>query len=94
MNNSEEYFKNLNELTYELIEALIDDKIPNDGGNNMCRAIEQMKKHAFEEGYSQGKAKTLYELTRDGIITKETGANILNITVEKFEMDMKAYFAK
>ena len=94
MDNSEEYFKNLNEVTFELIEALVDDKIPNDGGNNMCRAIEQMKKHALEEGISQGRAKTLYELTQEGKITKETGANMLNITVEKFEMDMKAYFAK
>ena len=94
MDNSDEYFKNLNEVTFELIEALIDGKIPNDGGNNMCRAIEQMKKHTLEEGYSQGKAETLYELTRDGIITKETGANKLNITVEKFEKDMKSYFAK
>ncbi|MDD7254863.1 hypothetical protein, partial [Bullifex porci] len=67
-------------------------------GNNMCRAIEQMKKHTLEEGISQGisqgKAETLYELTRDGIITKETGANKLNITIEKFEKDMKSYFAK
>ena len=98
MNNKEECFKNFNEVTFELIEALVDDKIPNDGGNNMCRAIEQMKKHTLEEGISQGisqgKAETLYELTRDGKITKETGANMLNITVEKFEMDMKAYFAK
>ena len=64
----------------------------------MCRAIEQMKKHSYDEGFSQGlyqgTEKTLYELTRDGKITKETGANMLNITVEKFEMDMKAYFAK
>ena len=102
MDNSEEYFKNLNEVTYELIEALVNDKMPNDGGNNMCRAIEQMKKHSYDEGFSQGLSqglsqgteKTLYELTRDGKITKETGANMLNITVEKFEMDMKAYFAK
>ena len=92
--NSDEYFKNLNKVTFELIEALVDDKMPNDGGNNMCRAIEQMKKHTLEEGISQGKAETLYELTRDGIITKETGANKLNITVEKFEKDMKSYFAK
>lgn len=44
--------------------------------------------------YLKEQKKTLYELTRDGKITKETGANMLNITVEKFEMDMKAYFAK
>ena len=98
MNNKEECFKNFNEVTFELIEALVDDKIPNDGGNNMCRAIEQMKKHTLEEGISQGisqgKAETLYELTRDGKITKETGANMLNITIEKFEKDMKSYFAK
>ena len=53
-----------------------------------------MKKHTLQESYSQSKAETLYELTHDGIITKETGANKLNITVEKFEKDMKSYFAK
>ena len=60
--------------------------IPNDGGYNMCKAIEDIK--------NDGKLETLYELTRDGIITKETAANKLNITVEKFEKDMKAYFNK
>ena len=57
-----------------------------------------MKKHSYDEGVSdgisQGTEKTLYELTRDGIITKETGANKLNITIETFEKDMKSYFAK
>ena len=33
-------------------------------------------------------------LLDDGIITKETAASKLNITVGKFEKDMKAYFAK
>ena len=60
--------------------------IPNDEGYNMCKAIEDIK--------NDGKLETLYELTRDGIITKETAANKLNITAEKFEKDMKAYFAK
>ncbi len=46
------------------------------------------------EGILEGEVKTLYELTRDGIITKEIAANKLNITVEKFEKDMKAYFNK
>ena len=64
--------------------------IPNDGGYNMCKAIEDIKNDGKREGLLEG----LYELTRDGIITKETAANKLNITVEKFEKDMKAYFAK
>ena len=68
--------------------------IPNDGGYNMCKAIEDIKNDGKREGLLEGEVKTLYELTRDGIITKEIAANKLNITVEKFEKDMKAYFAK
>ena len=64
--------------------------IPNDGGYNMCKAIEDIK----NDGKLEGESKALYELTRDGIITKEIAANKLNITAEKFEKDMKAYFAK
>ena len=64
--------------------------IPNDGGYNMCKAIEDIK----NDGRFEGKSETLYELTHDGIITKEIAANKLNITVKKFEKDMKAYFAK
>ena len=98
MDNSEEYFKNLNEVTFELIEALVDDKIPNDGGNNMCRAIEQMKKHALEEGISQGisqgKAETLYELTHRGKLDKETAANMLNISIAEYSNKEAAFFNK
>ena len=102
MNNSEEYFKNLNELTYELIEAIIDDKIPNDGGNNMCRAIEQMKKHSYDEGVSdgisqgisQGTEKTLYELTHRGKLDKETAANMLNISIAEYSNKEAAFFNK
>ena len=68
--------------------------IPNDGGYNMCKAIEDIKNDGKLEGLLEGEVKTLYELTRDGIITKETAASKLNITVGKFEKDMKAYFAK
>ena len=68
--------------------------IPNDGGYNMCKAIEDIKNDGKREGLLEGEVKTLYELTRDGIITKEIAANKLNITVKKFEKDMKAYFAK
>ena len=68
--------------------------IPNDGGYNMCKAIEDIKNDGKLEGLLEGEVKTLYELTRDGIITKEIAANKLNITVKKFEKDMKAYFNK
>ena len=76
--------------------------IPNDGGYNMCKAIEDIKNdgklegllEGKREGLREGEIKTLYELTRDGIITKETAASKLNITVGKFEKDMEVYFAK
>ena len=94
MDNSEEYFKNLNEVTYELIEALVNDKMPNDGGNNMCRAIEQMKKHSYDEGVSQGTEKTLYELTHKGKLDKETAANMLNISIAECSNKEAAFFNK
>ena len=68
--------------------------IPNDGGYNMCKAIEDIKNDGKLEGKREGLREGLYELTRDGVITKEIAANKLNITVKKFEKDMKAYFNK
>ena len=92
--NSEEAFKNLDYRTAKLLETIMKVDIPNDGGYNMCKAIEDIKNDGKLEGKREGKSETLYELTRDGIITKETAASKLNITAEKFEKDMKAYFAK
>ena len=64
----------------------------------MCKASEVIKNdgklEGKREGKREGKLETLYELTRDGVITKETAPSKLNITVKKFEKDMKAYFAK
>lgn len=60
----------------------------------MCKAIEEIKNDSKLEGKREGKRNILYELTREGIISKETAANKLNITVEKFENDMNAYFVK
>ena len=84
--NSEEAFKNLDYRTAKLLETIMKVDIPNDGGYNMCKAIEDIK--------NDGKLETLYELTRDGVITKETAAKKLNISVEKYEKDMNAYFEK
>ena len=92
--NSEEAFKNLDYKTAKLLETIMKVDIPNDGGYNMCKAIEDIKNDGKREGLLEGEVKTLYELTRDGIITKETAASKLNITAEKFEKNMKAYFAK
>ena len=96
--NSEEAFKNLDYRTAKLLETIMKVDIPNDGGYNMCKAIEDIKNdgklEGKREGILEGEVKTLYELTRDGRITKETAASKLNITAEKFEKNMKAYFAK
>ena len=92
--NSEEHFKNLDEVTSQLIKALVDVKLPNDGGNDMCRAMEQIKKSSFDEGFSLGEAKTFYELTKEGLISIDIAAKKLNVTVEKFENDMKVFFDK
>ena len=92
--NSEEAFKNLDYKTAKLLETIMKVDIPNDGGYNMCKAIEDIKNDGKLEGLLEGEVKTLYELTRDGIITKETATNKINITVERYEKDMKAYYAR
>lgn len=64
----------------------------------MCKAIEEIKNDSKlegkREGLLEGKKNILYELTREDIISKEIAANKLNITVEKIENDMNAYFVK
>ena len=92
--NSEEAFKNLDYKTAKLLETIMKVDIPNDGGYNMCKAIEDIKNDGKREGILEGEVKTLYELTRDGLITKDIAAKKLNISVEKYEKDMKAYFAR
>ena len=94
----EEYFRNPNKITQELVAALANIELPNDGGNDMCKAIEDMKQHSFEageaNGKAEGKAETLYELTHEGIISGEFAAKKLNITISEYEKNMKAYFNK
>ena len=41
--NSEEAFKNLDYKTAKLLETIMKVDIPNDGGYNMCKAIEDIK---------------------------------------------------
>ena len=64
----------------------------------MCRAIEQMKKHSYDEGVSQGLSqkteKTLYELTHKGKLDKETAANMLNISIAEYSNKEAAFFNK
>ena len=88
--NSEEAFKNLDDKTAKLLETIMKVDIPFDGGYNMCKAIEDIK----SEVKLEGKIEAFYELTKDGVITKETAAKKLNISVEKYEKDMNAYFEK
>ena len=92
--NSEEPFKDLDDKTAKLLGSIMKVDIPYEGGYNMCKALEDLKNDSKREGILEGERKKLYELTRDGIITKEIAAKKLNINVEKYEKDMKAYFAK
>ena len=41
--NSEEAFKNIDDKTSKLLETIMKVDIPNDGGYNMCKAIEDIK---------------------------------------------------
>ena len=92
--NNEEAFKNLDDKTAKLLETIMKVDIPFDGGYNMCKAIEDIKSEVKLEGKIEGKIEAFYELTKDGVITKETAAKKLNISVEKYEKDMNAYFGK
>ena len=88
--NSEEYFQNLDKVTLELIEALVDIELPKDGGNDMCKAMEEIKQFSKDEG----RAETLYILTHKGKLDKADAADMLNISIDEYSVKEAAFFAK
>ena len=54
----------------------------------MCKAIEDMKQHSFEDG----KAATLYELTHKGKLDKAVAADMLNISIDEYSIKEAAFF--
>lgn len=94
--NSDERFKNLDEVTAKLISELANIKI-DDGGNDMCKAIEDLIKDSKAEGRAEGEAigeaNTLYRLRREGLLKREVAAEKLGLSVEEYERREDKFFS-
>ncbi|MGN1190366.1 MAG: Rpn family recombination-promoting nuclease/putative transposase [Candidatus Ornithospirochaeta sp.] len=90
---SEKRFNNLDEVTAKLISELINIKI-DDGGNVVCKAIEDLINDSKAEGRAEGKADAYFELRRDGIISKEIAADKLGLSLEEYSKREDRFFSK
>ncbi|MDY4066880.1 hypothetical protein [Bullifex sp.] len=92
--NSEKAFQNLDENTAKLLETIVNIEIPKDGGYNMCKAFDEIKKDAKLEGNKEGKTNTFFELTHEGLLSREIAAEKLNISLSEYTKLEKEFFDK
>ncbi len=96
----EEYY-NISDEAFELIRTLTNagellelEKYRNEenGGNDMCKALEQIRQEGIEEGISQGRTEgiwdTLVKLVQKGLLTVRDAAEQAGMSVEEFEHNM------
>lgn len=70
-----------------LINVLTDSRLeidPGEEGVDMCKAIEDMRNEAMDEGRREGALKTLSELVRDGVLTLADAARRSGLSTEEF----------
>lgn len=88
----EEYY-NISDEAFELIRTLTNagelmelEKYRNkeNGGNDMCKALEQIK----QEGIEQGIWETLVNLVQKGLLTIKDAAEQAGMSVEEFQCKM------
>lgn len=104
-NDNKERISRLDEETYTAISVLTGhrkllknkDRYYEDGGYNMCKGMKDWEEFAKEEGRKEGEEKgrmegefrMLYELIKDGAITLEYAASRKNLTINKFQKELK-----
>ena len=80
------------------VETSVNIEIPKDGGYNMCKAFEEIKKDAKLEGKlegnKEGKTNTFFELTHEGLLSREIAAEKLNISLSEYTKLEKEFFDK
>ena len=97
---SEERFRRLDRTTAKVVGELINMEI-DDGGNAVCKAIEDLMKDSKAEGIIEGKAEgraegeanTYYKLRRDGLIDKKVAAERLGLSLEEYEKREDKFFS-
>lgn len=94
--SNDEYFTDMAEDAFDLVSAYINinkpinkDTIRNqNGGYNMCKAIDDMMKDSFDagisQGISQGKEIVLLALISQGTISIENAAEQMNMSPQEF----------
>ena len=89
---SDDRFKNLDEVTAKLIAELINIKIE-DGGTNVCKALDDLVKDSKAEGEAIGRENELFELRREGLLTKDYAAKRLGLSVEEYSKREDRFFS-
>ena len=85
---SDERFTRLDEVTAKLISELTNIKI-DDGGNAMCKAIEDL----IKDSKAEGEANAIFKLRRDGILNREVAAERLGLSVEEYTKKEDRFFS-
>ena len=68
-----------------------------EGGDNVCKAIEDLIKDSKDEGRAEGEAKgeanTIYKLRRDGLLDRKIAADRLGLSVEEYTKREDKFFS-
>ena len=95
--NSDERFTHLDEITLKLVSELINVDM-DEGGDDVCKAIEDLIKDSKDEGRAEGEVKgeanTIYKLRRDGLLDRKIAADRLGLSVEEYSKREDKFFSQ
>ena len=64
-----------------------------EGGDDVCKAIEDLIKDSEAKGETKGEAKKVFKLRREGHITVKVAADELGLSVEEYTKREDKYFS-
>ena len=64
-----------------------------EGGDDVCKAIEDLIKDSEAKGETKGEAKKVFKLRREGHITVKAAADELGLSVEEYTKREDKYFS-
>ena len=64
-----------------------------EGGDNVCKAIEDLIKDSEAKGEAKGEANAIYKLRRDGLLDRKIAADRLGLSVEEYTKREDKFFS-
>ena len=64
-----------------------------EGGDDVCKAIEDLIKDSKDEGRAEGEAKKVFKLRREGHISIEVAADELCLSIEEYKKREERFFS-